>query len=272
VVTPAGVHLERTFAEWQASLYAKSGRSTQLTCGQCHMAGRDGLAALGAGPTPRRVHDHAMPGVDVALTPFPERDAQRAAVQDALDATLIARLCVGPSAGGVEAVLSLDNAFAGHAWPSGSTHIRRAWAEIVATAGAQVLYQSGVVPPDQAVAASADPDLWQLRDRAFDAQGNETYLFWEIAGHEESLLPPAVTSDPADPAFYHAVERTYRVEDAIPDRITARVSIRPVDYDLIDDLIGSGDLDAAIRDELSTFTISNTVIEWTPASGFTCVP
>ena len=41
-----GAHIERTFDEWNASLYAKPG---QLACGKCHMEGRDGLAAKVAG-------------------------------------------------------------------------------------------------------------------------------------------------------------------------------------------------------------------------------
>jgi len=273
VVTPTSVHLERTFAEWRASLYAKQERGSQLTCGQCHMEGRDGTAAVGSGLPARRVHDHSMPGVDVALTDFPERDAQRAGVQRALDASLITRLCVKPYAGGVEATLSLDNAFAGHAWPSGSAHIRRAWAEITAyAAGGQVLYQSGAVPPAEAVGLSLDPDLWEIRDHAFDASGNETYMFWEVMSKEGDLLPPAVTNNPADPAFYHAIERSYRVPDQIPERIAARVHIRPVDFDLVDDLVASGDLDAAIRSQLTTFTLGPSEVEWTPDRGFTCVP
>ena len=39
VVTLPGAHVERTFDEWNASLYAKPG---QLACGKCHMDGRDG--------------------------------------------------------------------------------------------------------------------------------------------------------------------------------------------------------------------------------------
>lgn len=273
VVLPTNVHLERTFAEWRGSLYAKPDRTTQLTCGQCHMEGRDGPAATASGLPVRRLHDHSMPGVDVALTDFPELAAQREGVQRALDATLITKLCVKPFAGGVDAVLSLDNAFAGHAWPSGSAHIRRAWAEVTAYAGGQILHQSGAVPADQPVlsVAGADPDLWVLRDRAFDYQDNETMMFWEILSKEAELLPPAVTKNPADPAYYHQVERTYRVADQIPDRITARVHIRPVDFDLVDSLVASGDLDAVIRGRLSTFTVGPEV-EWTPDRGFTCVP
>ncbi|HSN96793.1 MAG TPA: hypothetical protein VLS89_00800, partial [Candidatus Nanopelagicales bacterium] len=272
IVTPRNVFLERTYAEWRASLYAKPGRTTQLTCSQCHMTGREGQAAALPGAPMRRIHDHSMPAVDVALTPFPEREAQFELVQSALDAALLAKLCVRPRGGGVEAVLSLDNAFGGHGFTSGAAHNRRAWAELVAYANGQVVYESGVVPPDQAVVLAADPDLWLIREDAFDAVGQKTFMFWDIVSSEPHLLPPAVTNDPADPAFYHQVERAYRIPDVIPDRITARVHLRPVDFDLIDTLIESGDLDPAIRSEIVTFTLRNTEIEWTSDRGFVCVP
>ncbi|WP_050433353.1 multiheme c-type cytochrome [Chondromyces crocatus] len=272
VVTPAGVFLERTYAEWQASLFAKPGRTTQLTCGQCHMEGREGPASTVAGSPMRLLHDHAAPAVDVAMIPFPERETQRALVQNALDKSLLASLCVRPLAGGVEAVLSLDNAFGGHAFTSGAAHNRRAWAEVVAYAGGQVIYESGVIPQGQPVAASTDPDLWRIQEDAVDAQGNKTYMFWDIARTTNTLLPPAVTNDPTDPAFYHQVEKTYRIPNVIPDRITVRVHIRPMDFDLIDTLVESGDLDPAIRSELPTFTLRNTEVTWTPDRGFVCVP
>lgn len=272
VVTPRNVALERTYREWRQSLYAQPGRTTQLTCGQCHMPGSDAPASSEAGSPIRRVHDHSMPAVDVALTDFPERDAQRALVQGALDSALVAKLCVAPQAGGVEAVVSLDNAFAGHSFTSGAAHNRRAWVEVVAYSGGQPIYQSGVIPPDQAVVPSADPDLWLIREDAFDQGGLKTYMFWEIQRSEPFLLPPAVTNDRNDPAFFHAVERTYTIPNVIPERITARVNLRPVDFDLIDDLIASGDLDPAIRGELVTFTLRSTELEWTQDRGFVCVP
>lgn len=274
IVTPRGVHLERTFAEWKATLYAKPDPLTQLTCGNCHMDGRDDLAADAEGVGVRRVHDHSMPAVDIALTPFPEAEAQRARVQTELDGSLIAKLCVKPGAP-ADVVVSLDNAFAGHMWPSGVAHNRRAWVELVAYAGDEVVYQSGVIPDGVAaanVAPADDPDLWLLRDRALDENGHETHFFWEVATIESSLLPPAVTNDPTDPAYYHAVERTYSIYAAMPDRITMRVRMRPFDYDLADELIQSGDLDPSIREKIPTFTLAATQLEWTKSIGFGCIP
>jgi hypothetical protein len=120
------------------------------------------------------------------------------------------------------------------------------------------------------VSAAADPLLWQMRDFARRADGSEAHMFWEVAQVDSQLLPPAVTNDVSDPRFNHAVTRTYRVAGAPPDRIVARVHIRPIDFDLIDDLVASGDLDPAIRQQVVTFTLSGTEVEWTGADGYGC--
>src|SRR5262249_20346151 len=40
IVAPEGAHIERTYAEWQNTLFVRS--SNQLSCGGCHMEGRNG--------------------------------------------------------------------------------------------------------------------------------------------------------------------------------------------------------------------------------------
>jgi hypothetical protein len=268
VTTPAGAHIERTFEEWNASLYAKPG---QLACGKCHMEGRDGLAAKVDGAPTRRVHDHSMAAVDIALSPFSETDAQRAGVQKLLDATLLTKLCVKQSPAGVLAEVTLDNAFAGHKFPSGAAQDRRAWLELVAyRAGAQV-FATGVVPDKKSVTSIADPNLWLLRDKIFDAANAETHMFWQAARFESELLPAAVTADPKDPAFFHSVTKTFTLPVPPPDRVTMRVRMRPMDFDLLDDLVATKDLDPAVLDRIPTYDLGGTVREWTNAGGFRCI-
>lgn len=269
VVTPSGVHIERTFAEWQASLYAKPG---QLSCGKCHMGGRDDVAAKAEGVTVRKVHDHAMPAVDVALTPFPETEEQRRKIQELLDGTLIAKLCVLQTPAGPSAEITLDNAFAGHGFPSGANQDRRAWVEVLGYRAGQVVFSSGVVKDKEPVEKIQDPNLWLLRDKIFDAAGNETHMFWQTARVEAAQLPAAVTNDPLDPAFYHQVKRAYALPVPPPDRVTMRVRMRPMDFALLDDLVASGDLAPEIRDRVPTFDLGSTLKEWTEAQGFRCVP
>lgn len=266
VVTPHGAHLERTFTEWQSSVYAKPG---QLACGKCHMDGRDGLVAKRVtGVGIRTVHDHSFPAVDVALTPFPEAETQRRLVQQALDQTLITKLCVRQLPTGVVAEVTLDNAFAGHNFPSGANQDRRAWVELVAYRGGAEVFVSGRVPDGVAVASIADPNLWLLRDKIFDRAGKEIHMFWDAARYEAAQLPAAITNDPSDPAFVHSVTRTYPLPSPAPDRVTMRVRMRPLDRELLDDLVASGDLDPAIPARVPTFDLASGTKEWTSALGF----
>jgi len=268
VVTPLGAHIERTFTEWKASLYSKPG---QLSCGKCHMDGRDGQAAKVEGAPSRRVHDHSMAAVDVALTPFTEVEAQRAAVQRLLDATILTKLCVRQTPAGLVAEVTLDNAFAGHGFPSGAAQDRRVWVELVAERAGQVVFSSGVVPEKKAVASIADPNLWLLRDKIFGSDGKEIHMFWQTARVESELLSAAVTNDPQDPAFFHSVTKAYTMPLPPPDRVRLHVKVRPIDFDLLDDLVATKDLDPVILDRIPTFDIQTAAKEWTSAGGFRCV-
>jgi hypothetical protein len=235
------------------------------------MDGRDGQAALVAGAPTRRVHDHSMPAVDIALTPFSDADAQRAGIQKLLDATLLTKLCVKQSPTGITAEVTLDDAFAGHKFPSGAAQDRRAWLELIAfRAGAQV-FASGVVADKQAVTSIADPNLWLLRDKIFDASNKETHLFRQAARFESELLPAAVTADAQDPAFFHSVTKTFPLPLPAPDRVTMRVRMRPVDFDRLDDLVSTKDLDPAVLDRVPTYDVGGSKREWTSAGGFRCV-
>lgn len=264
VITPHGAHIERTFDEWKASLYAKPGG---LTCGKCHMDGRDEPAAAVEGAPIRKVHDHSMPAVDIALTPFFGAEGQRAAVQRLLDTSLITKLCVTQTPLGPIAAVTLDNAFAGHEFPSGASQDRRLWVELHAYERGALIFSSGLVQPLKAASKVADPDFWLLRDRIFRTDGQETHLFWEAARVEQNQLPAAVTADPRDPAFIHSVTRTYTLP-SIPDRVTMRVHMRPLDFDLLDDLVGSGDLDSAVLAKVPTFDLASGNKEWTSTIGF----
>ncbi|MDB4947034.1 MAG: cytochrome c family protein [Labilithrix sp.] len=270
VVTSLGAHVERTFDEWQASLYAKPG---QLACGKCHMEGRDGQAAAVPGAPVRRIHDHSMAAVDVALTPFSGMEEQRASVQRLLDATLLTKLCVKQSPAGVVAEVTLDNAFAGHKFPSGAAQDRRAWLELVAYRGGARVYATGVVPDGKAVTSmlGADRDLWLLRDTIYGADDRETHLFWQAARVESSLLPFAVTADPLDPAFVHSVTKVFTLPLPAPDRVTMRVRMRPVDFELLDDLVATKDLDPAVLGRVPTYELGGATREWTSDGGYRCI-
>jgi hypothetical protein len=264
--------IERTFQEWRQSVFSEAGGAT---CGQCHMDQSLEAAPIADAPgtVARRLHDHSMPGVDLALTPFPEMTAQRDGVQALLDATLQSALCVVDLGGASAIRVILDNIGAGHGFPSGAAQDRRVWVEIVAEADSSVVYASGMVADGTAVTESADPDLWLFRDCMFDAAGAPTHMFWEADRYESNQLAAQVTLDPGDPRFYqtHVVQSFPRAEkeffDAVPERVTMRVRVRPIGFDVLDDLVAGGDLDEGVRDAVPTFDIdlgAGPVLEWTP--------
>jgi hypothetical protein len=280
IVSPGGAAIERTYGEWQGSVFSQS---TGLTCaaGGCHMNPVAGPVVTLPDAPQRQRHTHFFAAVDVALKPgFPQTDAQQAVIATALRGTLTSALCVAPS--GAIRVL-MDDIGAGHGWPSGAAQDRRAWTEVVAyDASGAVIYQSGVVPPRTAVTSlTSDPDLWLLRDCMLDGTGNPVPMFWQSVSTEGNELPTLTTFDTTNPAFYrtHVVQSFPRGSSAaatagavIPARVTLKVHLQPIGLDVLDDLVASGDLDPAIRDAMPTFDVGwatsgdagVAALEWTP--------
>ena len=265
VISPTGVAVESTYAEWSASVFARPG--TGLSCAACHMAGRDEPAARG-GPM-RRVHDHRLAAVDLPLVPWPGVDAQRAAIEADLTGALSARLCVRPAGGATEVEVTIDNIMAGHAFPSGVTHARRVWVELVATEAGAESFAIGRFADGEAV---TDADgAWVLRSHFLGADGERVEHVWDAHDLETGLLATSVTTDPTDPAFYHAQTRTWLVPGA-PDEIAMIVRMEPVGLDVLDALIAEGELDPAVRERMPRFELSGTARTWRRADGDSCVP
>jgi hypothetical protein len=274
IVNTLGVHLERTYEEWQGTLFSHA--PLELTCGECHMDGSQGLAASYPGAATRTVHSHQFPGVDLALDPtFPQADLQKAAVQASLDSTLQAALCVKGVPGQASIQVVLDNVGAGHQWPSGATQDRRAWVQVEAFAAGQSIYQSGVVAAGQSVLDLQDPDLWLIRDCIFDAQGQSVNMFWQAASHDSNQLPGPITSVQTDPQYYLThVMRSYpgatatppSILTTMPDHVTMSVNVTPIGLDVLDDLVTSGDLDPAVKAAMSTITLAGGTVDWTAAA------
>jgi hypothetical protein len=134
-----------------------------------------------------------------------------------------------------------------------------------------VTYQSGVVPGNAPAVASNDPDLWMMRDCMFDASGKEVHMFWEAASFETNGLPPLTTFDVTSPEFYKGHKYKFYPKDGAamipypPARITMRVRMEAVGYDVIDGLIASGDLDPAIRGKFTVLDVGKP-LEWTQAT------
>lgn len=267
IVNQHGAAVERTFAEWQASLFAdpKLGQ----TCVRCHMNQSQGPASTKSTGQIRSLGSHALPGVDVALTEFPQAAKQKQLVQTLLDGTLTATLCL---MAGLNIEVSLDNVAAGHFVPSGSTPDRRLWAEVIAYQGSQIVYQSGRVPPGQMLETIDDPDLWLIRDCLADADGKPVHMFWDAASVVANLIPAPVKRNVTDPSTFTRshVKYLYPRVGALaakPDRITLRVLMKPLGDDILADLVASGDLNPEIANRVPQFELAETKLEWTAARG-----
>jgi hypothetical protein len=268
VMTPSGVHLERTFAEYRGSLFTSEAGFE--TCQGCHMDARPGRAATSGGAPPRTVHEHLWPGVDVALSEFPDTDVQLKAVECAL-ATSARVLSVARDRFGTFTVLVETNA--GHHQPSGAAQDRRLWIEFIAyAADGSVLFQSGVIgdgeleqkPEDD---PGYDRQLALFRDYLYGADGAPVHQFWQAApsalfpeGHRSLVLPAAAVRGTA-----HSIAAQYQLSPAAQiARVTVRLRMRPVGLDVLRDLVESRDLSSDVLDRMPTFTLHGAAVEWTP--------
>jgi hypothetical protein len=259
VTNDHGLEVERTLDEWRTTSYAAP--ATLRTCGRCHMAETVAPASDLPGSPLRPVHDHAMPALDLgAGTP-----AELALVQQILDPTLQARLCVVPTDGGADVSVTIENALVGHDWPSGATQDRRAWIEIVAYEGNAMVQTSGLVPDNQPVIADGGSPPLVLTQSLFDDAGLPTLFMWNAASGRPVLLAPG-TADPTNAAQTVSIHVAASV-----DRVTSSVRIRPVDLDVLGALVASGDLSADAGAPV-TLTLGTTSLEWTADRGPACLP
>lgn len=283
IVTPANVHLERTYAEWQDSLYADLDDAGVLpsifsqSCVDCHMGPPQpgAVADVDGVPGDRMKHQHNFAGVDHHLTDFPDAEqgpgikAQQLAAIEAGDRqrALCSTMCVTPAdGGGYDIKVWLHNEAAGHSWPSGATQDRRAWIELIAYDGADTMFESGVVADGEAVTALADPNLWLFGERMLDDMGEEVHMFWEARSLEGNLLEVADKLSPEGDALTWQ-SREYHVDADNLDRVTSKMRLRPMGLEVIDILIDEGVLDPAVRDEFMTFDMPSSVLDWTPEVG-----
>jgi hypothetical protein len=282
VVTPRGVELERTYKEWQTTFFADADPLHHLSCGSCHMPSSTDVIADAPGlSVPSRAngfHEHLWPAIDQALSPFPGTEAMAAGIKRDLDPSIA---IVGPAPfasnvqpGGIcldpPGILSvrIDSIGTAHNWPSGAAQDRRAWLEVIAydkeEDGGTDVFHRGVVLDEMDPEQLDEPDLLGLWDRTFKDDGTPAHFFWEVARYESQSLRPPVTLDKNLAAFDHSSTVKYDVPAQFTtiERIDARVRIRPLTYALLDDLIGSGDLDPAVRSRLQTLDIFGTQRTW----------
>lgn len=286
IVMPSGVELERTYQEYRHGLYAQQPSESAPaleSCAGCHMPGHMALAAVApSGTAPRTVHEHLWPGVDVALGDFPNREALRSAIEDCqlgLASVAFFTLEVTPP----DTFTFRLETNAGHNMPSGAAQDRRLWLEFLAydaDGGLIEAASSGNIGATEIADKPADdprhdPKLWLFRDRLFGAQGEPRHMFWEAApspdhpsGYESNTLE--VRKETLGLGT-HFIEKVFHAAGpdgtGTPARITARLRLRPVGRDVLQDLVDSGDLDPAVLSRVPTLTLG-AQLEWTQADGF----
>jgi hypothetical protein len=286
IVNMQGAHVERTFAEWRGTALSQSPNGQ--TCAECHMPASSGFASETPPHKVRSVHDHTLAAVDLALGPFPAPDSgaeglpqnqgQQLAAQAFLDTAVQATLCLNPATRRLQ--LTLDNVGAtGHSWPSGATPDRRAWVELIAYQGEQVIYASGntegvgAFPSAlQLEESSPDPDLWLIRDCIFDAAGTPLELFWQTALLAKSnQLPGLVSQNAMDPTTNQAhFTRDFPSTGtlaALPDHVTVKLRLQAIGDDVLNSLVASGDLDPSVPSQVARYTLGGgAALDWTPTA------
>jgi hypothetical protein len=301
IVTPKGVALERTFAEWKTTFFTEADPLHHLTCGGCHMkSSTDRIADPSLG-TPQRTngfHEHRWQGIDQAIDDFPGKADMATAIQGDLDpavAVIGATPISGPPAPGGICVdpqqgisVRMDSIGVAHAWPSGASQDRRAWLELVAKdSTGVVVFQTGVVPDGMDPEDINDPNLVEFGDHMLADDGTTpAHFFWEAASIADTCNPNlSVSGNPAnnrvcllkapttltvnDPAFDHSSSASFQLgaDLARVDHIEAQLHIRAYDLQTIKLLQMSGDLtDAQIIGKIPTLDIKGTVRTWDKAT------
>jgi hypothetical protein len=257
-----GAHVERTYEEWQGTLFAKPPNG--IGCASsCHMDPSSGPASTVSSKV-RPLHGHGFPAVDLALTTFPEMETQRAQAQAKLDGVMQPTLCFNTVTKAVE--LTLENVTAGHSFPSGASQDRRAWIELTAYAGETVIYSTG---GDSAfpLENSSDPDLWLMRDCMFDGAGQEVKMFWEPATVVGNAVPGSVVQNLSDPSSFNKShpKKVYPALPMMPDRINLKIHLQAIGDDVLKDLVDSGDLDPSIPQNIAHYVLGGAgSFDWTP--------
>lgn len=136
-----GVPTEITFTEWQNSPWG----AMSVECQHCHMPRYTGRAAVG-GPVRDNLTRHDFIGVDVAITDFPNKPEQRAAIDSLLKNSASMTLQSPATANlndSIQLAVTVYNDKTGHNLPTGVFFNRQMWIEVTVWNGADTIYRSG---------------------------------------------------------------------------------------------------------------------------------
>lgn len=274
---PNGVAVERTFAEWQGTFFAtEPGAQFHFTCGSCHMISKTDVIADAPGLNVKSrangFHEHAWPAIDQALTPFPETATQAMLIDrdlapavrvigpfNSITKKQFGGICLDPPG---RLKIRIDSIGTGHAWPSGASQDRRAWLEVIAKdVDGNVVFQKGVTPDGMDPVDTPgliNVDTFGLWDRVKKVDNTPAHFFWEIGTVQSQLLKiPAVRGE----------DHSYTAEWDVPSsnlvtHIETRLLIRPVAFEVLNDLVAGGELAADVVTQMKTLEVAGGHSVW----------
>ena len=271
IVTPTDVHLERTFYEWEESIFSDELHSRRNSCGDCHMPSRKGERQ----EQMSQYHDHLMPAVDLVdreqdILPLKEL-ANRTLLEEVkaeLDFTLLSEVCgeIGVSGGG-DFEVYLENVSAGHRFPSGAALDRRLWLQFVAKDDlGNILFSSGMVSEGESLVdfIQQDDNLWLFRDTAFTEADEETHRFWEISHVKRKTLPASTTLSPAAENYEepHQMKRFRFGTERIINQVEIKVFLRPIGLEILTELESKNLLPSGFHEKQPTFELGSASKVW----------
>ncbi len=135
------IPVEITNTEWQNSPWG----AMSVECQRCHMATYTGQAAVG-GPVRENLHRHDFIGVDVAITDFPNKPQQHAAIDSILKISATMTLdapTTGSLGDSLRIAVCVYNDKTGHNLPTSVFFNRQMWIEVTIWNNTDTVYRSG---------------------------------------------------------------------------------------------------------------------------------
>ncbi len=182
-LTISGKEAEMTFKEWSQTSFEAMG----VECQSCHMENYSGYAVdkklFPNAPYRKNLHRHNFIGLDHALTPFPEEEAQLASINSLLKSaaeinfsTIFPDYLLPGQKFNLGVIVTNKS---GHNLPTGTTFSRQIWLEINILSDSDTIYKSGHLDPNGDLydfyidpEGKEDPDLTIFRTVLYDVIGD----------------------------------------------------------------------------------------------------
>jgi hypothetical protein len=277
IVTPRGLHLERTYEEYADSIQSQPG-SSFASCQDCHMGRNENPQVIatktgrpGELTNNRTLHPHLWPAVDLPLTDWPHADAMRSAIEQCEFKRTISYQTVELMPGPLGQVRIAIESEAGHNTPSGAAQDRRMWVELTGfDESNNELFALGRIEEQAIEEPEGERHVCMFREYMLDENGAETHDFWEGATLDSArgnLLPYKKIGSGTDPGL-HSRECIFQpplsaaIEPA--HHIEMHIRMRPMGMDVLKDLVSTGHLSADIPPRMQTLSVQRSTFLFRP--------